>query len=254
MTQLFTAADYAKIHSLVFRDDYPGYKPKVIESPNGDGKLDTEKRYAHIAEKYLKYNSTKLVEDHIRLQNRFGINECEDFTTELFLNKCLDQAHELSLEIAVAIGVPPQYWPVRKYGALRVLEYSPTAVTNTHTDLDLFTLMLYRNDESCFKYLDPNFASKYLESLGLEGQALTRSKSLLRLAKSLNSQVHFGELLEEIDSNSYRATKHEVVASGGPYQYSCVYFSEPDHDVVLPSGITVGKWIEERMKRSRYDR
>lgn len=46
MTYPFTAFDYSNLYDRVFQPDYPGYKPSVTEIPNGDGKADTEKRYA----------------------------------------------------------------------------------------------------------------------------------------------------------------------------------------------------------------
>src|SRR5690606_726185 len=99
MTQLFTASDYAKLHSIVFQPDYPGYKPDVVESPNGDGKKDDLKRYAHVAEKYLRdYSLTRRI-----------------------LEYYLDEAHGLALEVAITIGVPRPFWPVKEYSALRVL-------------------------------------------------------------------------------------------------------------------------------------
>jgi isopenicillin N synthase-like dioxygenase len=157
------------------------------------------------------------------------------------LSEFLDVAHDKAVEVAIAIGVPPQFWPSREYGALRVLEYGPTAITNKHTDFDLFTLMCYRNLPEYFKYSSLD-SSQY------------KKNALLAVAKQLNSQVHFGELLEEIDPSTYAASPHEVVASGGPNQYSVVYFGIPPHDSVLPSGLTVGKWLEERLSRSRYER
>lgn len=234
--QLFTAADYAKLHSIVFQPDYPGYKPNVVEAPNGDGNKDVLKRYAHVAEKYIV--------DYPRPLDVDWESHC--YNKDL-LNSYLDKAHELSLEVAISIGVPRPFWPVRKYGALRVLEYDANATTAPHKDFDLFTLMLYRNDEQYFKYLDEK---PTMETI----QALTNSDNALKKAQQLNAQIHFGEILEEIDSESFRANKHEVVASGGPCQYSVVYFCIPDWSAVLPSGLTVGKWIDERIKRSRYDR
>ncbi len=236
MTQLFNASDYATIHSLVFRDDYPGYKPNVVESPNGDGKLDSLKRYAHVADKYL--------------------SEQPDASTyngrDFILSTYLDRAHLLSLEVAISIGVPREFWPVRKYGALRVLEYGTDAVTNPHTDFDLFTLMCYRNLPEYFTYCLPPRDSKrsvWLSGLSREDTAVHRDSA--RRAQHLNSQVHFGELLEEIDSRTFKADDHKVIASGGPSQYSIVYFAVPSEEAVLPSGLTVGQWMAERKGRSR---
>ncbi len=247
MTQLFTASDYAKLSSIVFSPDYPGYKPNVVESPNGDGKKDDLKRYAHVSEKYLT-QFTYRAPNYSDSRNYWRLNavRCNDIK---LLSDYLDQAHDLSLQVAVTLGVPKPFWPVKKYGALRVLEYDGNAVTNPHTDFDLFTLMLYRNDESCFRYLE----NSVNEHRPAPVKTLEHRRSLKK-AQELNSQVHFGEILEEIDSKSFRADDHEVVASNGPWQYSCVYFSIPDWESVLPSGVTVGTWIDERIKRSRYER
>jgi hypothetical protein len=237
MTPLFTASDYAKIHSLVFRGDYLGYKPNVVESPNGDGKLDTEKRYAHVAEKYMS--------------GRVGD---WDYSRDRILEGYLDKAHQLAVEVAIAIGVPRPFWPMRKHSALRVLEYNGEAVTNPHKDFDLFTLMLYRNDESCFRYLEHQSPAgdeaDYHEWLS----ARRNSRLAIKAAQKLNSQIHFGEILEKIDPKQWLSTPHEVVASGGPWQYSIVFFAIPDHGAMLPNGTTVGNWLKERMERSRYER
>ncbi len=243
MTQLFNASDYATIHSLVFRDDYPGYKPNVVESPNGDGKLDSLKRYAHVAEKYLAPKGPDTYGEDV-----YFTHHERDFC----LSQYLDRAHLLSLEVAISIGVPREFWPVRKYGALRVLEYGPDAVTNPHTDFDLFTLMCYRNLPEYFKYLDNQ--AKDAHVIGSRKRADT-----LKTAQKLNAQVHFGELLELLDQQDpsnkvWKATNHEVVASGGPSQFSIVYFSIPDHGAVLPNGVTVEDWLQERLSRSRYAR
>jgi hypothetical protein len=235
MTQLFTALDYTRLSSIVFQPDYPGYKPDVVEAPNGDGKLDTEKRYAHVSEKYLA-------------QYEHGYYELDRERKSSILSSYLDKAHDLSLEIAVTLGVPKPFWPVRKYGALRVLEYDGKATTAPHTDFDLFTLMCYRNDEQYFKYIDRP-ATTIRES-----ELVYRSANKLKQAQALNAQIHFGEIYEELMPNNIVANKHEVVASGGPWQYSVVYFSIPDWESVLPSGLTMGAWLDERIKRSRYDK
>lgn len=239
--QLFTASDYYKLHSLVFQPDYPGYKPDVVEAPNGDGNVDELKRYAHVADKYLFNESPRDIE----FIKQHGYHK--DHDRDSILHSYLNLAHQLSLEVAISIGIPRPFWPVRKYGALRVLEYDGEATTAPHKDFDLFTLMLYRNDEQYFRYIEEK---PTLDSI----LSLTNSDNTLKKAQELNTQIHFGEILEEIDPNSFRANKHEVVASGGAWQYSIVYFSIPDWNAVLPSGLTVGKWISDRIKRSRYER
>jgi isopenicillin N synthase-like dioxygenase len=128
--------------------------------------------------------------------------------------------------------------------------YGPDAVMNPHKDFDLFTLMLYRNIPEHFKYISDH------NEVGYNAQGSAKRQRVLRAAQTLNAQVHFGELLEEIDGskeNIWQATRHEVVASGGPTQYSVVYFAIPPHEAVLANGTTVGKWLEERLARSRYE-
>jgi hypothetical protein len=238
--QLFTAADYARIHSIVFSPDYPGYKPEVVESPNGDGVKDTEKRYAHVAAKYL--------DQYLHQPRDTERMKTEQTDNYHLLSDYLSKAHNLALEVAIKIGVPKPFWPVKKYGALRVLEYNEKATTAPHKDFDLFTLMLYRNLPEYFKYVDlVNGKTTYGDFAVLKS-----SQKLLKSAQELNAQVHFGEILEEIDPKAYKATPHEVVASEGPWQYSCVYFCIPDHEAKLPSGVIVGQWLQERMSRSRY--
>lgn len=125
--------DYAVIHDIVFQPNYPGYKPTIVESPDGDGVLDHGKRYAHIAYKYLA--------------------EYYDAGNKLILESYLNRAHNLALEAAYAMGVPEEYMPDINRGALRILEYPPGAVTNPHCDFNLFTLMMYRDQPEHFEYV-----------------------------------------------------------------------------------------------------
>lgn len=229
---MFSHRDYLNLHNIVFNDHYPGYTPDVIEAPNGDGKLDTLKRYGHVATKYIK---------KYQVSSREMSNDIWAYQVDL-LNKYLNQAHSHALDMAVALGVPPAFWPDINNGALRVLEYGPDAVTHPHTDFDLLTLSCYRNSHEHFKYLID-------DKMTLESH--DRRKTLKK-ARDLSPGIHFGELLEEILPQSFKATKHEVVASKGAYQYSAVYFAVPSNEAVLPSGLTVGKWMDERKKRSRY--
>jgi hypothetical protein len=125
----FTAEDYDRLHPLVFRDGYPGFKPKVKEIPNSDGKIDT-KRYSHVALKYLTPDSDPL------------------------LRWALEHAHAEAEAVARAFGCPVGFWPDIRYGALRVLDYAPGNQSHPHTDFDLFTTMFYRDQPDCFKVLD----------------------------------------------------------------------------------------------------
>jgi len=143
---MFTKEEHDRLHDLVFRDDYSGYKPTVLESPNGDGKIDVEKRYAHIATKY--------------------------FTTaqqRIDLLPFLQLAHAAASEIARAIRLPPEFHPQLEVSALRVLEYPPGAFSNEHVDADLFTLMLYRDqvDRFCSKDMG-NQTLRYVRHFNLQ--------------------------------------------------------------------------------------
>jgi len=124
---MFTEDDYKKLHELTFVEGYSGYRPTVLESPNGDGKIDATKRYAHVATKY--------------------------FTTaqqRVELMPYLQKAHKLAMEIALALGLHPMFQPQLEVSALRILEYPPGAISNEHCDFDLFTLMLYRDQPDRF--------------------------------------------------------------------------------------------------------
>lgn len=211
---MFSEKDYQIISDAVFHKNYPGYRPNVIESPDGDGKWDNDKRYAHIANKYLE---------------TYTHPYCRT------LKEYLHQANEKAIQVAIKLGVPKEFWPVKQYSALRVLEYPPGAITNPHYDFDLFTLMCYRNVPEAFRYINPD----------------ERGGKLLLWANELNRQIHFGEILEFVIP-AYKATRHEVIADPQDRtQYSIVYFAIPDHNAVLPNGITVEAWLAERMERSR---
>lgn len=206
---MFSKEDYEDLHALVFRSDYPGYKPAVVEIPNGDGKADNEKRYAHVAMKYFA-RATQ--------------------AADLF--PYLMKAFHLATAAADIANVPKEFMPDLRYGALRILDYPPGAVSNKHEDFDLFTLMLYRDQPECFK-----------------ADEVEESRALKRI-QLLNKQAHLGQLGEAIALGN--ATPHEVVASD-KRQHSIVYFAIPDHDAVLPNGQTVRDWLNERMARSRTE-
>lgn len=214
---MFTAYDYQILHNLVFRDDYPGYRREVVESPNGDGKWDREKKYAHVALKYLEKDKLPAI----------------DLTGRPTLEDYLRKATYEATNVAIQLGVPKAFWPTVEYSALRILEYPPGSNSHRHTDFDLFTLMCYRNIPELFKYSE------------------APSNHLLN-ANKLNEQIHFGEMLQIINPN-YTATPHHVNSDGYRTQYSIIFFAIPDHKAVLPSGVPVGEWLEERMSRSRSE-
>jgi hypothetical protein len=63
---------------------YAGYKPAVLEAPNGDGKIDLEKRYLHVA---LKYDPPEWARWY------------------------LARAHFEACRIAEAMNVPAEFYP-----------------------------------------------------------------------------------------------------------------------------------------------
>lgn len=210
---------YRVLHSLVFQPMYPGYRPTVRELPNGDGKVDVDKKYAHVAEKYIK--------------------DFNDLEGRMMLDNFLDHAHVKALQVAKALNVPTEFMPKREFGALRILDYPPGAISNLHTDFDLFTIMVYRDQPECFVAHDHSVIASDAD--------LDRELRVLN-AREINKQLHLGEIGELIGLG--KATPHEVIASPTT-QHSVVYFAIPDHKAVLPTGQTVGEWLEERMARSR---
>ncbi len=119
---IFTKDDYWALHSL-FHALYAGYKPNVLEAPNGDGKVDVQKRYLHVA---LKYNPPE------------------------WAVKYLARAHFEACRIAEALQVPPEFYPRVQDGTLRVLDYPAGVGSAPHTDFDLFTVHCYRSTPEDF--------------------------------------------------------------------------------------------------------
>ncbi len=119
---LFSQLDYEKLCTL-FAPGYAGYKPEVLEAPNGDGKVDAAKRYLHVA---LKYNPPE------------------------WARYFLARAHFEACRIAEAIGVPADFYPKVENGTLRVLDYPAGAGSAEHTDFDLFTVHCYRSTPQDF--------------------------------------------------------------------------------------------------------
>ena len=121
---LFHAGECAHLCDLFsYPGGYAGYKPEVLESPNGDGKVDAQKRYLHVA---LKYGPPQWAVSY------------------------LARAHFQACRIAEAIGVPEAYYPKVENGTLRVLDYPAGAGSAEHTDFDLFTVHCYRSTPEDF--------------------------------------------------------------------------------------------------------
>ncbi len=124
---IFDSLDFAVLRDLFHPvHNYAGYKPDVLEAPNGDGKIDATKRYLHVA---LKYNPPA------------------------WAIKYLARAHFEACRIAEAIGVPDAFYPRVENGTLRVLEYPAGAGSEVHTDFDLFTVPCFRSTPEDFIHL-----------------------------------------------------------------------------------------------------
>jgi hypothetical protein len=207
------ARTYRVLHDLVFRGDYPGYRPEVREAPAGDGRIDFDKRYAHIATKYL-YPAGR-----------------EPWGTAAERGVLLDAllaAHREAYDVAVALGVPNPYRPNLYYGALRVLEYAPGVGSESHQDLSLFTTHLYRNVQEPF----------WRE----------QCDRLPAAALALNPWLHLGRLGELVGLGE--ATVHGVHGAEVT-QEAMVYFAIPNHDVALPDGERVGAWVDREIAKMR---
>lgn len=170
--KLFDRADYDHLASLFTLPGYKGYKPEVLEAPNGDGKVDVRKRYLHVA---LKYNPPG------------------------WAKYFLARAHFEACRIAEAIGVPERYYPKVENGTLRVLDYPPEAGSAEHTDFDLFTVHCYRSTPRDFVKVDAEPVTGGLAKPGA-----------LRTAELIDPDVHFGDIGQEIGIGP--ATRHLVPA------------------------------------------
>lgn len=214
---MFTREEYEKIHELVFRPDYSGYKPAVKEIPNGDGKVDADKRYAHIAPKYLLTEQQR--EDLMPFYNR---------------------AHELSLQMAGATDLPIAYYPDHRYGALRVLEYPVGSISNEHEDFDLFTLMAYRDQPDKFKSKDAY--SENLKKLRAFNQQahIGQLGELVGLGTATPHEVVASETVQ-----------HSIVFFTIP-DHEAELPSTFVKGVIQPAQ-KVREWLNERMARSRTE-
>jgi hypothetical protein len=126
---IFTAEDYAKLHTLFDLEGYAGYKPDVVESPNGDGALDEGKRYLHVA---LKYDPPEWALSY------------------------LARAHFEACRIAEIMGVSDEFYPRVENATLRVLDYPVNCGTEPHTDFDLFTIDCYGSLGTACEYKCPD--------------------------------------------------------------------------------------------------
>jgi len=218
---MFKIAEYDLIHSLVFRGDYPGYKPDVKELPNGDGKVD-RKKYAHVSLKYLA-----------------GWGNCIE---RMALLQVIFMAHGLAETIYQEWGGPQAFRPDIRYSALRVLEYAPGDLSHPHQDFDLFTNMLYRDAPKKFKAeyseVPPQVAAIdpycHIGQLGeLIGLGKATTHQVLTSSLPQHSMVYFS--IPDWDAKLPPGAEADRIAE---------FFK-----ILRPP--TVKDWLNERMARSR---
>lgn len=190
---IFNKQAYDQLKALTFRPEYPGFRPDVLEAPNRDGRIDHGKLYSHVALRYLRGH------DHGPLFDAFVVSL------------------QLARQVATAAGVTGIYQPDAETSALRVLWYPAGAGSCGHTDSDLLTLNLYRNER---------------EPLYTESQTFW----------------HWGDLAGVLGLG--KPCRHGVRAAAYP-QESIVFAANPRADAVLPDGRTVGEWLKENVGKQR---
>lgn len=211
---LFTEADYKQLHGSVFQPGYPGYKPEVLELPNGDGKVDATKRYAHVASKYRH----------------------PDADVQTYLDAMLRHAHREAERVAVKLGLlGTLYMPKLEYGALRVLEYPAGAGSERHTDFDLFTVLCYRDQVSKLRLFDGERDPWELDDIS-KGLHMGELGELVGLGPATKHDVEPSE-----------TPQHSIVYFAIPDHAALL---PGVHENYSP-GPTVGAWLTERMSRSR---
>jgi isopenicillin N synthase-like dioxygenase len=120
------AVEFEKIYQEVFSPTFTGYSPAIAEAPNGDSRIDLQKRYSH-----LNHRTLPSARDNVKT-----------FLAEVF-SRCM----RVALEHARIMNIPYAFMPSAEDSTLRLLEYPPGATSSEHTDFDLFTINLYRSHE-----------------------------------------------------------------------------------------------------------
>lgn len=119
------AADYERLYQAMFSPTFTGYTPAVAEAPNGDGKVDVQKRYSHL--------------------NRRTFGSIADHDDHTLCGQVFDHCMGLARDLAESMNIPSAFRPSTEDSTLRLLEYPPGATSAEHTDFDLFTINLYRS-------------------------------------------------------------------------------------------------------------
>jgi hypothetical protein len=124
MKSFMDQGELDRLFDFAFGPTNPGYRPQVVESPDGDGVWDAQKRFAHVAPKY-------------------GLGP---------MHGLYERAFALARDVCIDLGIPPQFHPGPD-STIRVLDYPPGATTAPHADWNLLTLSLYRDTLDPFRYL-----------------------------------------------------------------------------------------------------
>ena len=119
------ANEFERAYQAMFSPTFTGYTPAVAEAPNGDGRVDVQKRYAHLNLRTI--DSVEAALYRLRLEDLF--------------NQCMQEA----FKFAEAMNISEMYWSSAEDSTLRLLEYPPGSTSAEHTDFDLFTINVYRS-------------------------------------------------------------------------------------------------------------
>lgn len=219
MSKRLPVRDFQRLYKICFNqaNHYPGYKPDVIEAPDGRyGALDEGKHYAHVAVKYL---------------------HGWDSPHKGWMESVLHDWTSYAVDRAIEIGLPMKWWPSIEDSTIRILAYPPGAESHAHYDFDLFTLNMYRNVRETYERLDPDRADRY---------------DWVRDGLESSWDMHYGELATIINPN-FKPTKHRVHQDYlDRTQYAAVFFAMPRLSLTLPGGVKVWQWVENRKEESRH--
>lgn len=210
-----TTSDYHTLYTTVFNpaNNYPGYRPGIIEAPAGNSEWDTGKHYAHISMKYLA------------AYGGLGMYHME---------RLLVDWTNYAKEVAINLGLPMKWWPHLDDSTIRILAYPAGTTTARHTDFDLFTLPMYRNITDTYEAElgnNPSFVN-------VDQFNQLHYGELMELINPVAWQATEHEV---------HAEPH------GRTQYSAVFFAMPRLDLTLPSGLLVQEWLDDRKLRSRKE-
>lgn len=230
---------------------YAGYKPDVREAPNGDSRRcsdcdgDGERKYSTGDYRKCEECGGSGEVPNIDAQKRY-LHVADKYSPPAWARVYQDVAYAHAARVAEALKVPREFFPAPSAGALRVLEYPAGAGSAEHCDFDLFTVLCWRETPDDLE-------------LSIDSHDPVNISDRMAASRRLSPGLHTGELGELVGLGP--ATPHRVPAR--PYvQRSIVYFALPDHSALLPGTWihddgsrkpqTVGEWLNERMKRSRY--